>query len=429
MKKIVAFVLILSLSESFAQDKNNSSETVLYNRWSIEINGGQNKPVRPFSQGYFSSNPEKPVDFSKFDHFDVGVRYMLSTAFGLKVDYAKEAFSNLTETSSLPFDTQMNRIGVQGVMNLGRVLHFESFSNRVGLMAHAGIHLSEFKVNDGVSANQTETNGGVMFGITPQVRLADWLAFTADFTVVNNMRQHLNWDGAPATNADNLSGMLYNTSIGLTVYLGKKEKHADWYILESPFAKSEDAALKRIEAIETRLNDTDRDGIVDYLDAENNTPTGLTVDAKGRFIDANKNGTPDEMENSKASIPTVEISNEARSIDSELIEKGLVHLFFDINNEFPNAGSTNNLLVLLNYLQNNSTVKIKLLGSTDSTGNDKINKELSAKRASNIATFLIKNGISQERITYEGTGQDTVYTAVSSLGQDLSRRVSIQIIK
>jgi outer membrane protein OmpA-like peptidoglycan-associated protein len=69
------------------------------------------------------------------------------------------------------------------------------------------------------------------------------------------------------------------------------------------------------------------------------------------------------------------------------------------------------------------------LGFTDSTGNDKINKELSAKRASNIASFLIKNGISQERITYEGTGQDTVYTAVSSLGQDLSRRVSIQIIK
>ena len=41
------------------------------------------------------------------------------------------------------------------------------------------------------------------------------------------------------------------------------------------------------------LQDTDRDGVVDYLDAEPNTTGGVAVDTKGRAIDVNKNGVPD----------------------------------------------------------------------------------------------------------------------------------------
>lgn len=45
------------------------------------------------------------------------------------------------------------------------------------------------------------------------------------------------------------------------------------------------------------MNDTDKDGVPDYLDVENNSIAGVTVDTKGRMVDKNNNGVPDELEN------------------------------------------------------------------------------------------------------------------------------------
>jgi OOP family OmpA-OmpF porin len=84
----------------------------------------------------------------------------------------------------------------------------------------------------------------------------------------------------------------FNGTVGLTVYLGKNEKHADWVIdNESRF----DAINARFMAIENKMLDSDKDGVADYLDEEQNTPAGAMVDTKGRSIDKNNN-VPDETE-------------------------------------------------------------------------------------------------------------------------------------
>ena len=268
-----------------------------------------------------------------------------------------------------------------------------------------------------------------MFGITPQVRLTKWLALTADFTVVNNVRQHLNWDGSGSSTSDNLSGVLYNTSLGLTVYLGKKEKHADWYISEPAVTKGDADTLKRIEAIETAMNDTDRDGVVDYLDAENNTPNGVAVDTKGRFVDTNSNGTPDELEpkNGATAVPTY--SAAVANAEKDLVEKGLINVFFDVNDDMPNTGSTNNVFTILHYLRENPTTKAKLIGFADVRGDEQINKDLSQRRAQNVYNILVASGIDADRISIKGQGVDTNYPNDTKIGLDLARRVSVQIIK
>jgi OOP family OmpA-OmpF porin len=432
MKKIIFIIAVSSFGTLFAQETTDTKEKSLYNRWSFEVNAGQNKPVRPFASGYYSSDPTKYFNFSGMNHYDIGVRYMLSNAFGLKLDYSIDQFSEQSGAGSLSFQTKLNRFGFQGVMNLGRLLRFESFTNRIGIVAHAGLHVSKFTVNEGTNKNSTEENGGVMFGITPQVRLTKWMALTADFTVVNNVRQHLNWDGSYASSDANLSGMLYNTSLGLTFYLGKKDKHADWYTKEDEFIilpTIDDEARKRLDTIETLMNDTDRDGIVDHLDSENNTPGGVSVDSKGRFIDINKNGVPDELEYAKGKETANLQIQKIVTIEADLVENGLINIFFDLNSAIPSEGSSNNLYIILHYLQNNPTAKIKLVGYTDKSGDEVFNLNLANKRAQNVHNFLVANKIETRRLSIAGIGIDTKFIDDTPSSLTLARRVSVQIEK
>jgi OOP family OmpA-OmpF porin len=434
MKRNTLFITIwLAIGCSLGMAQEAESNEKPFNRWSVEVNVGQNKPVRPFSTGYYSADPTVYFNFSEINHFDLGARYMFSNSFGIKLDYAMDQFNEQSGAGSLPFDTQLNRIGIQGVMNLGRLLRFETFTNRFGLLTHAGIHVSQFKVNEGANKNLTEDNGGVMFGITPQIRLTKWLAFTADFTVINNVRQHLNWDGSAAISDNNLSGMMYNTSIGFTAYLGKKEKHADWYNEKDIQNNELDVDLdarKRLDDIETLMNDTDRDGVPDYLDAENNTPNGVAVDTKGRFIDANKNGTPDEME-SRARKDTnfTEVINKQNEQDAigYLIEKGYVNIFFDVNKDVPNSSSSNNVYYIVKFMRDYPEAKIALNGYADLRGNEKENLDLSERRVQTVYNLLIGSGIQGDRIQIKANGIDKTFTD-TTLGYNLARRVSITII-
>lgn len=429
MKKVVFFITLGYFGTIFSQEKSGSTVKDSYNRWSVEVSFGQNQAIRPFANGYFSSDPSKLINFSGINHSEVGVRYMLSNIFGLKVDFGNDQFSNLKSTGSLPFDTKQSRIGLQGVINLGNLLQFKSFIDGVGVLAHGGVHGSYFNVKTGSNEGLFEKNYGLMFGITPQVRLARRLALTADFTIINNLRQHLNWDGSTSNNSDNLSGLLYNTSLGLTVYLGKNDKHADWYVQEDSNFQTNYEMLKRIEIIENQLNDTDRDGVVDYLDVENNTPTGVSVDSKGRFVDVNRNGVPDEMESNIDRKTATESIAKLVSADRDLVENGLVNVFFDVNSDIPNAGSTNNLFTIIHYLKTNLTTKVKLFGYADARGDEKFNKDLSQRRAQSVYNILLSAGVDKNRVTIEGIGVDTMYSFDAKMALDLARRVSIEIIK
>lgn len=428
MKTYVTTILLSTLcfNSICAQDKLEND----FNRWSVEVNIGQNKAIKPFATGYYSADPSKAFNFSGVNHYTIGVRYMFSNFFGLKADYARDQFTNLKNAGSLPFDTQQNRFGLQGVLNLGHLLRFESFTNRIGILAHAGIHVSQFNVNQGSNKGISENNGGIMFGITPQVRLAKWVALTADFTVVNNVRQHLNWDGSTSSANENLSGTLYNTTLGLTFYLGKKDKHADWYTDADALSTLEGTDLdarKRLDEIETLMNDTDRDGVPDYLDVENNTPGGVAVDTKGRFIDKNNNGTPDELEpqNSNGEFTSIPLKKE--DAIKALVEKGYVNVFFDVNKDDPNAGSTSNVYHIINFLRNYPDAKAKLVGYADVRGNESKNKDLSQRRAHRVYNIIVASGINANRVSIEGQGVDASYPADSKIGLDLARRVSVII--
>lgn len=425
MKKtiITSVAFLITLMSINAQDDKEKAESG-FNRWSFEINAGTNKAIQPFATGYSSSNESKLIAIS-VNHIDLGFRYMATTKFGLKLDLANDKFTNQSDGSSLPFETQQYRIGLQGIVNAGKIMGFEEFSKSIGIIAHAGIQVSKFTSKMGINDGISELDGGIMFGVTPQIKIFNNLVFTADFTVLSNVSQHLNWDGSRSDQSNNLTGQMYSTSLGLTYYFGKNEKHADWYI-PVVIAKIDPEITKRLDTMEALMDDTDRDGIVDHLDAENNTPPGVAVDSKGRFIDVNKNGTPDELEqkvNNKDENTSIAQTDPIEMI----IKKGFVNVFFDINKDQPNSGSVNSLYFIIKFLKSYPDAKVKFTGYADKSGSEQYNIDLSKRRVQNVFDLLVNAGIQPSRMSIDGAGTDKSIMYSSDASYNLARRVSIEI--
>jgi len=221
---------------------------------------------------------------------------------------------------------------------------------------------------------------------------------------------------------------MYNTSLGLTFYLGDKDKqHADWYVSSS--SKVDEDARKRIADIEKSMKDTDKDGVPDYLDLQKNSPAGITVDTKGRFIDFNKNGVPDELEQEQPKKSEVIVDNND-PLKTTLENGNLnINVFYNVNEDMPNEGSENNIHLLSQYLKNYPDAKIKLTGFADVRGGEQLNIDLSKRRAVKLKNFLLSTGVSESRMTVSAEGVDTTYPSSSKTGLDLARRVSVQLMK
>lgn len=430
-------ILFFSISFfSYSQDsiKSIKSSDNRFNRWSVEFFAGQSKGVRPFTDNYYSSNPRDYFNLSSVNHYDLGFRYMFNEYFGTKLDFSYDLFQNEVGSGSLPFKSKMYGLSLQGYMNLGRVLHFQTFTSRFGLLVHAGIKITQFTPEMGGHINVTEDNGGIVFGLTPQFRISNRLVLNGDFTALSNMRQHYNWDGITLSNKDNnLTGLMYTVSFGLSYYIGKNKIHADWYndvVIKKEKEKVDEEARRRLDELETMLSDVDRDGVPDYLDFENNTPGGVAVDTRGRFIDINKNNVPDELENNNGNNAFIDYEVSKYDAIKSLVENGYLNIFFDLNSDVPNESSSNNLLIVLDFMKKYPDAKIKLVGYADTRGAKELNIDLSSRRSKFVYNYLVKNGVSSSRLSVDGRGVDSTYVSDNKeLDYRMARRVAILLIK
>ena len=77
-------------------------------------------------------------------------------------------------------------------------------------------------------------------------------------------------------------------------------------------------------------------------------------------------------------------------------------------------------------LRNNPNAQIKIIGHTDSTGNDGINDPLSLSRAESTRNYLTARGINGSRIQVQGMGsRQPIATNDTSDGRARNRRVEI----
>jgi outer membrane protein OmpA-like peptidoglycan-associated protein len=83
----------------------------------------------------------------------------------------------------------------------------------------------------------------------------------------------------------------------------------------------------------------------------------------------------------------------------------LKNIFYDYNKTTLRDASKNELVRLVTLLNENPTIKIELSAHTDSRGGDAYNQKLSESRAQACIDYLIKNGISSERLVSKGYGE------------------------
>ena len=411
MKKITLSIMLLCIISLNAQEKN-------YNQWSFETEAGVHKVANKFAPGYRENTPA-------LWGAGIGVRYMINEKFGAKLDFG---YSNIQDGDhSKPFETNYYRTSLQGVVNLGNVLGFKSWTNTFGLLAHAGGGYSAHKPKSPIDYNNADQMLNFIVGITPQIKLSDRVALTGDFSFIDHTQQSVSWDGTTSDVGKNFTGVILNANVGLTFYLGKKATHADWYSETDVIMSKLDSLDLRLSKVETDMMDTDKDGIADYLDQEANTAANVAVDSKGRAVDLNKDGIPDAMlapldarYANKADIQGVRIIK-------ELIDNGYVNVYFHFNSTTATDYSLQSVNYLIIYMNENAEAKAELIGYADELGDVSYNQKLSEKRANKVQEILVAAGIDAARLTVRGGGEDASVDKNSTAARQLVRRVTFKL--
>ena len=125
--------------------------------------------------------------------------------------------------------------------------------------------------------------------------------------------------------------------------------------------------------------------------------------------------------------------NDSLFVPLQPIKKGeiivLNNIFFAFNSAELKQESEKEINEIFNFLQQNSTLKIEIVGHTDNIGGEKFNLNLSENRAAAVRNALIDKGIKPERLTSKGLGfSQPIDTNSTEEGRERNRRVECVIL-
>ena len=129
-------------------------------------------------------------------------------------------------------------------------------------------------------------------------------------------------------------------------------------------------------------------------------------------------------------ISNLKITTASPDTRSKLITEGKLVTYgitFDVNKAEVKPESFGTLKSIADVLKENESVKVKILGHTDSDGDDAKNLELSQRRAESVKSELVsKFGIDASRMETEGAGETTpVAPNDTPANKALNRRVEL----
>ncbi|MFB3386335.1 OmpA family protein [Flavobacterium sp. LAR06] len=264
-------------------------------------------------------------------------------------------------------------------------MNFETWTNTIGLLGQAGFGVVQLENKD---LHVKDRMGNFITGITGQIKLSNRIALTGDFSAIFNALQDLTFDGAVAPGNRGFSGILFNGTVGLNVYLGKNAKHADWMVISN---NADIAALEsKVADLETLVK---------------------TIPEKQVIIEKPINTT---------------IVND-KDVVKEMINDKYYSVYFDFNKSTPIENSTAAIDVVLSYLRKNPSASLDILGYADQVGSSEYNNKLSNARATNVKTIFEKAGIASSRLNVVAEGAATSIQKDSEEARRLARRVTFKV--
>ncbi|MDP4866101.1 MAG: OmpA family protein [Crocinitomicaceae bacterium] len=107
----------------------------------------------------------------------------------------------------------------------------------------------------------------------------------------------------------------------------------------------------------------------------------------------------------------------------------LKNIFFDFDKATLRPESTAELNRLIKLMTDVPTLKIELGGHTDSKGADEYNQKLSENRAKAVVDYLVKAGITADRLKSAGYGETKpISTNETDAGRQLNRRTEFKVL-
>ncbi|MBC7922738.1 MAG: OmpA family protein [Ferruginibacter sp.] len=105
-------------------------------------------------------------------------------------------------------------------------------------------------------------------------------------------------------------------------------------------------------------------------------------------------------------------------------------VYFEFNSAVLRPESAIVLDRLRTFLNDNPTVRMEIGGHSDDVGTSYVNRTVSQKRAQSVVNYLISKGITKNRLTSHGYGEDAPAAPndAEMNGRDVNRRVEITIL-
>jgi OOP family OmpA-OmpF porin len=180
--------------------------------------------------------------------------------------------------------------------------------------------------------------------------------------------------------------------------------------------------------------DSDYDGVTDDKDACPDTPYGANVNERGcpAAQDSDKDGVEDSKDDcpntpAGAKVGADGCPQETKAVPTDhwvlegvTFEKNADKLTDDKQVALDNA---------VEILTSHSKIRVQIQGHTDSFGGAELNQKLSERRALSVKTYLVKHGVSAERLETVGYGETKpIAPNTTPEGRAKNRRIEFKVL-
>jgi outer membrane protein OmpA-like peptidoglycan-associated protein len=304
------------------------------------------------------------------------------------------------------------------LLNLNAKYHFFDYDESVWRpFVFAGFGFLAYDQNNADKLSDQVQYPDLGFGLS--IKLGPIVSLTLDETFL-----FIDYDKAKTSNAEN--EMYLQHAIGLSFNLGKM-KDSDNDGISDKY--DECPSTFGIEAFEG-CPDSDDDGL---KDSDDSCPQESGPVALGGCPDTDKDGIIDKLDlcpkvkGTKKNKGCPEEKKEVVKTD-KTSKVSLYTVYFESADADITSASKKVLNTIVKMFKKESKYRLNIEGHTDSEGDDKLNNVLSKKRASIVKDYLVKNGISKDRLVTSGFGeQKPIADNNTEQGKAKNRRVELYI--
>lgn len=180
--------------------------------------------------------------------------------------------------------------------------------------------------------------------------------------------------------------------------------------------------------------DSDKDGVPDYLDKCPGTPAGVKVDASGCPLDSDGDGVPDYLDKCPDTPRGDKVDKDGCS--PKVVDAGAqkavaagtrltLKVQFDTGKSVIKKQYFDELKTVGDALNEQKNLKGIIEGHTDNVGSDKLNMQLSQRRANAVRDYIVKNfKVDRKRLVAKGYGETKpIADNATAEGREQNRRI------